>query len=220
MVAIGALEQSQPLHEDDDGTPGIAERESAVHDVARWEVAGELFVRWLAGEARAMDDLVRLMSPVLWQIARAYGVDYAMAEDVVQTTWLTLVRKHETIHDPRAVSGWLTISARREAWRVSRLHRRADATDEVDLEPRLPSTPSAESVAALDDEAARLWDAVGRLAERCQRLLRVIAFDERPDYAHLAQELKMPVGSIGPTRQRCLGKLRDLLEQQGNGRSA
>ncbi|GAA2001713.1 RNA polymerase sigma factor [Microbacterium ulmi] len=228
---MGAVERPQPHDGGDDDVLGTAEsgtehdiergtEHDTEHDIARWERAGAFFVRWLNGEARAMDDLVRLMSPVLWHIVRAYGLDSALAEDVVQTTWLTLVHKHDTIHDPRAVSGWLTITARREAWRVSRQHRRADATDTVDLELRLPATPSAEHTAALSDESRRLWDAVGRLAERCQRLLRVIAFDERPDYAHLAEELKMPIGSIGPTRQRCLGKLRELLEAEGQGRSA
>jgi DNA-directed RNA polymerase specialized sigma24 family protein len=67
----------------------------------------------------------------------------------------------------------------------------------------------------LGDEQRILWLAVARLNERCQRLLRVIAFDERPDYARIAQDLAMPVGSIGPTRQRCLVKLRALLEDDG-----
>lgn len=58
----------------------------------------------------------------------------------------------------------------------------------------------------------RLWSAVRRLAERCQRLLRVIAFEDRPDYARIAADLGMPVGSIGPTRNRCLAKLRALLD--------
>ncbi|SIT87310.1 RNA polymerase sigma factor, sigma-70 family [Microbacterium sp. RU33B] len=212
MVGMGEVGLPRPLDESDDGAA-----DSDARDVTRWEQAGDLFTRWVDGETRAMDDLVRLMSPVLWQIVRSYGLDSALAEDVVQTTWLTLVRRHESIHEPRAISGWLTVSARREAWRVSRLHRRADAKEAIDLEPHLPSAPSAEHLASLDDEARRLWDAVGLLQERCQRLLRVIAFDERPDYAHIAQELKMPIGSIGPTRQRCLGKLRALLEGEDRG---
>lgn len=208
MVGMGAVDTPQPL---DDGPPdGDFGREPP-----RWERAGELFVRWLDGEARAMDELVRLQSPVLWQIVRAYGLDPALAEDVVQTTWLTLVRRHESIHDPRAVSGWLSMTARREAWRVSRQHRRTDARETVDLEPHLPAVPSAEHTATASDDAHVLWNAVGRLQDRCQRLLRVIAFEERPDYARLAAELKMPIGSIGPTRQRCLGKLRALLEGEG-----
>lgn len=184
---------------------------------ARWERAAALFVRWRDGDRRAMDDLVRLMSPVLWHVVRAYRLDAALAEDVVQTTWLTFVRHHESIAEPQAVSGWLTTCARREAWRVIKLHRRADATETETLEAYLPVHESAEDTASLDDESRRLWEAVAQLNDRCQRLLRVVAFEERPDYVSIASHLAMPVGSIGPTRQRCLGKLRALLEGGGWG---
>ncbi len=192
--------------------PGDASPEpEAGAEPTRWERAADLFSRWRAGEARAMDELVRLMTPVLWHVVRAYGLDHALAQDVVQTTWLTLMRRHETILEPRAVSGWLTTCARREAWRVGRLQRRADPVEQEQLEPRLPVAESAEDSAVDRDDAARLWRAVGTLNERCQRLLRIVAFDDRPDYARIAQDLSMPVGSIGPTRQRCLGKLRVAL---------
>lgn len=196
--------------------PGEASDDSAASvegvEPTRWERAAELFGRWRDGETRAMDELVRLMSPVLWHVVRAYGLDRALAEDVVQTTWLTLVRRHESILEPQAVSGWLTTCARREAWRVGKLQRRADPTEAEYLEPHLPTHESAEDSAIVDDESSRLWTAVSTLNDRCQRLLRVVAFEERPDYARLAQDLSMPIGSIGPTRQRCLAKLRAVLE--------
>ena len=182
---------------------------------ARWQRAAALFVRWREGDRRAMDELVRLMSPPLWHVVRAYGLDHALAQDVVQTTWLTLVRRHETIQDPQAVSGWLTMCARREAWRVGTQHRKADPTEAESLEPHLPVHESAEQTAAQDDETRRLWAAVGTLNERCQRLLRIVAFEDRPDYARIAQDLAMPIGSIGPTRQRCLAKLRAALVGDG-----
>ena len=182
---------------------------------SRWEQAGALFAAWREGETRAMDRLVRLMTPTLWHVVRAYGLDAALAEDVVQTTWLTLVRRHETIADPRAVSGWLTTCARREAWRVGRAGRRTDVTETESLEPHLPTHESAEASASRSAEANRLWDAVAQLTERCRRLLRVIAFDDRPDYARMAKDLAIPIGSIGPTRQRCLAKLRTLLGEEG-----
>lgn len=181
----------------------------------RWERAADLFGRWRDGDARAMDDLVRLMTPVLWHVVRAYRLDAAMAEDVVQTTWMTLVRRHESIDDPRAVAGWLTTCARREAWRVGKIHRRADATEAEKLEVKLPPAESVEERVTISDEARRLWHAVAELNERCQRLLRIVAFDDRPDYAQISQDLGMPVGSIGPTRQRCLAKLRTVLEGAG-----
>lgn len=182
---------------------------------ARWERATALFERWQGGDGRAMDDLVRLMTPTLWHVVRAYGLDTALAQDVVQTTWLTLVRRHETIADPRAISGWLTMCARREAWRVIKAHRRADPVDDEILEARLPVQASAEESAIAHDSSSRLWRAVGALDERCRRLLRIVAFEERPDYARIAEDLSMPIGSIGPTRQRCLGKLRASLEGDG-----
>ncbi len=184
---------------------------------ARWERASALFVRWREGDSRAMDELVRLMTPLLWHVVRAYGLDHALAQDVVQTTWLTLVRRHDTIADPQAVSGWLTTCARREAWRVGKQQRRADPTEAESLESHLPVHQSAEQTAATGEESRRLWVAVGTLTERCQRLLRIVTFEERPDYARIAEDLAMPVGSIGPTRGRCLAKLRTELEGAGWG---
>ncbi|MFG6493290.1 RNA polymerase sigma factor [Microbacterium sp. P03] len=183
----------------------------------RWERAAALFLRWREGDTRAMDELVRIMTPVLWHVVRAYGLDSALAEDVVQTTWMTLVRRHGSITEPLAISGWLTTCARREAWRVGKLHRRSDATETESLEPHLPTAASAEDEVTVSDESHRLWRLVGELNDRCQRLLRVVAFDERPDYARIAADLAMPVGSIGPTRQRCLAKLRTLWENAAPG---
>lgn len=195
-----------------DGAPGTALDPASDDGPARWQHAADLFDAWREGDGRAMDGLVRLMTPVLWHVVRAYGLERTLAEDVVQTTWLRLVRGHVQIADARAVSAWLTTTARREAWKVGKTHGRIDTTDADDLDALLPEQASAEEHAAIDDERHRLWLAVQRLAERCQRLLRVIAFEDRPDYARLAEDLAMPVGSIGPTRQRCLAKLRALLD--------
>lgn len=219
MGAMTDTDRSESL--DDALSPETSEVEAAVEasESTRWEHAAALFGRWRGGESRAMDELVRLMSPVLWHVVRAYGLDHALAEDVVQTTWLTLVRRHDSIVEPRAVAGWLTTCARREAWRVGRLQGRADPTETEHLEPHLPARESAEDSAIVDDESSRLWLAVSTLNERCQRLLRVVAFEERPDYARLAQDLSMPIGSIGPTRHRCLAKLRTAFEGAQNDSS-
>ena len=184
---------------------------------ARWERAAAHFAAWRDGDGRAMDALVRLMTPVLWHVVRAYGMERTAAEDVVQTTWMRLVRSQHSIADAAAVSAWLTTTARREAWRVIRMDGRADATEDTDLEPLLPAVAPPEAHVETADEALRLWTAVDRLSDRCRRLLRVIAFEERPDYARLSEDLAMPVGSIGPTRRRCLVKLRDLLDEQDSG---
>jgi RNA polymerase sigma factor (sigma-70 family) len=190
---------------------------SSVQPDARspWADAATLFEEWRAGDDGALDALVRLLSPVLWQVVRATGLDRAAAEDVVQSTWLTFVRASVTIAEPRAVSGWLCTAARREAWRVSRLSTRQRPTEDETIARQLPDAPAPEGQVVLDDSNARLWACLGKLPERCQKLLRIVAAEARPDYNVVSEQLAMPVGSIGPTRGRCLDKLRRELAQAG-----
>ena len=180
-----------------------------------WDVAGSSFARWRAGDPSALDELVHAMSPILWHVVRATGLDKEQSEDVVQTAWLALVRNAETVGDPQAVARWLCTTARREAWRVSKTAGRSTAVEDDALEWRLPSQPSPETQVVLGDEQARLWESLKVLPERCQKLLRIVAMEPRPDYARIAGELKMPIGSIGPTRGRCLDKLRNELHRTG-----
>ncbi len=189
-----------------DGTEGPA---------SVWDAAGSSFARWRSGDPAALDDLVRVMSPILWHVVRATGLDKEQSEDVVQTAWLALVRSAETVGDPQAVARWLCTTARREAWRVGKTAGRSTAVEEDTLEWHLPSQASPESEVVLNDEQSRLWESVKVLPERCQRLLRIVAMEPRPDYARIAGELKMPIGSIGPTRGRCLDKLRTELLRTG-----
>jgi RNA polymerase sigma factor (sigma-70 family) len=183
-----------------------------------WAEATAGFNRWVAGEAAGLDDLVAVMTPVLWHVVRAYRLSETVAEDVIQTTWLALVRRRTAILDPVAVGGWLTTTARREAWRMAKADPHSTPTDDDELAPLLPRQRSAEDAAVEHDEGSRLWAAVAGLPERCRRLLRVVAFEDRPDYRQLATDLDMPIGSIGPTRGRCLAKLRVALMQAGGER--
>lgn len=187
-------------------------RDSVVDAAATpWELAARSFRAWKDGDRTALDQLVRAVTPVLWQVVRAYGLDHATAEDVVQSTWMTLIKRSEQVRDDQAVLRWLTVSARREAWRVAQQRARANPTEDTAIEMALPAARSPEAEVLESDTWRRLWAHVGELDERCQRLLRVVAFAERPDYASLAQEMSMPMGSIGPTRSRCLAKLRTLM---------
>lgn len=183
-----------------------------------WGHAAAAFERWTDGDAVALDELVGVMTPVLWHVVRAYRLSSQVAEDVVQTTWLALVRSRDRIEEPAAVGGWLTTTARREAWRVARATGRALPTEDEELARRLPDEDSAEAAVVQQDGDDRLWEAVDRLSERCRQLLRIVAFEHRPDYTEIAARLGMPIGSIGPTRGRCLHKLRALIQaQQDNG---
>jgi len=179
-----------------------------------WGQAASAFERWAGGDTVALDELVLVMTPVLWHVVRAYRLTAEVAEDVVQTTWLSLVRSRSSIHDPAAIGGWLTTTARREAWKIAKATGRALPVEDDELARRLPEEGSAEAAVVRRDSDGRLWDAVDQLSERCRQLLRIVAFEHRPDYTEIAADLGMPVGSIGPTRGRCLAKLRALIETQ------
>ena len=167
------------------------------------------------GESDAWNELIarfegRLLAFVEGRLGRRTA-----GEDVVQETWARFVRGYTAIDQPAAVYAWLTVTARREAWRTVKLADRVDAEQTENLEPRLTAEPSAEDAAVRRISDATLWRCVTTLSERCQRLLRIIAFEERPDYQRIAEETGMPVGSIGPTRSRCLDRLRTALEGEG-----
>ncbi len=174
--------------------------------------AAQAFAAYRDGDRERMSELVDLMSPILWHTARAQRADAAMAEDAVQTAWLRLVDRADTIQDPQAVMGWLLTTTRREAWRLVRQASKVDAEDDIDRwEKPADGDSDPEQVTILSERQRVLWQHLSTLPGRCQELLRVIAFADRPDYASLAQSLAMPVGSIGPTRGRCLQKLRSAL---------
>jgi RNA polymerase sigma factor (sigma-70 family) len=188
---------------------------AAASEVSVWDAAGADFAAYRAGDEAALDRLVHRLTPVLWHVVRAYRLDTATAEDVVQTTWFTLVRNAASVDDPRAVGRWLTVTARREAWRCSRASGREDRLPEEDLDRHESAAESPEGAAVREARDGALWAAVKQLSERCQRLVRLVAFVERPSYAEVSAQLGMPVGSIGPTRARCLIRLRELMVEAG-----
>ena len=173
--------------------------------------AAVLFAAYRDGDERYLGELIALLTPILWHTVRAQRVQRDWAEDVVQSTWLALVRRAESISEPQAVLQWLIVTARREAWRVTRRADRSEPVELADDDVVAPAADLPEERVLRSDGDSRLWQHVARLSERCQALLRVIAFADRPDYATVARALGMPIGSIGPTRGRCLAKLRLVL---------
>jgi RNA polymerase sigma factor (sigma-70 family) len=171
------------------------------------------------GQRQALDQIVQELTPLLWQVARGRGLDAAASEDVVQTTWLSLLRDLHSIHTPEALTGWLVTVARREAGRIREsVWREApvSAPPEQSGGPD-PATVTEERM-SWASRRATVWAAVEQLSDRCRELLRVVAFVDRPDYDAVAAALGMPRGSIGPTRGRCLGKLREALAAQPDWR--
>jgi len=178
--------------------------------------AARAFALHCSGDSSAMGELVDKVTPLLWHTARSQGADPATAEDVVQTAWLRLVEHASDISDPQAVLQWLLMTTKREAWSAVRRSRRTVPQEPWEEpasgDPTSP-TPAQDPVSASEDleSSSLIWRHIESLPERCQQLLRLVAFVDRPDYGVVSAALGIPVGSIGPTRGRCLAKLRVAL---------
>jgi RNA polymerase sigma factor (sigma-70 family) len=168
-----------------------------------------------AGDERAWHQLVDRYSGFIWSIARGYRLDAADAADVVQTTWLRLLEHLDRLQDPARVAAWLATTTRRECQRTIRRSGRVVPTDnEQQLEPDQALTPTPEALALVSERDRALWAAFSRLPDNCQRLLRVVVAAPMP-YDEVAAALGMPIGGIGPTRGRCLERLRRNLQAIG-----
>lgn len=162
-------------------------------------------------------DVVTEITPLLWHVVRAQNVPRDLAEDVVQGVWLAFVRNAGTLRDPQGALKWLLVTARRAAWEAARRHRdqerRTEALPDDEPRPELATQGAVPEESLLTNERDRvLWRNVRELPERCQEMLRIMAFADRPSYRDIAEAVGMGVTSVGATRGRCLDKLRTLLE--------
>ena len=172
-----------------------------------------------AGDRAAWDQLVDRFSGMLWAISRSYGLGRDDAADAVQLTWLRLLERADSIQDPARVAGWLATTCRRECLGLLRRARRVTLPGELPEPQGAAAVPAADSQVLRQDVFASVWVAFAQLSDRCQRLLRLLVADvesSRPSgYRDVAELLEMPVGSLGPTRGRCLRRLREFLELEG-----
>jgi RNA polymerase sigma factor (sigma-70 family) len=170
------------------------------------------------GSEDALGQITAELSPMLWHVARAAGLGADDAADVVQTVWERLLSHLADIRVPQALISWLVVTTKHEAWRIRATSRRQQPADQEWLTAIPDQATGTEEQIVLDEQQRALWRAVGRLSAQCQELLRIVAFVPRPDYQSVSAALGMPVGSIGPTRGRCLEKIRALLTDERDGR--
>jgi len=165
-----------------------------------------------AGDRAAWDALVGRFNSLVWSVARSYRLSHDDAADVVQTTWLRLLDHLDRIEDPERLGSWLATTARHESLHTLRRSKREPVLDVVEIMSPVPDQRSAvdhELLRAERDTA--LWSLFELLGDGCRRLLRVMIATPAPSYAEISESLGMPVGSIGPTRARCLTALRTLV---------
>jgi RNA polymerase sigma factor (sigma-70 family) len=162
-----------------------------------------------AGDQRAWNCLVDRYSGLVWSVARGFRLSQADAADVHQATWLRLVEQLGRIRDPERLGAWLATTARREALALlKRASRDMPISDIQTFEPREAPRQDPDSDLLRRERDQNLWRAFSQLPGNCQGILRLLLIDPPPSYAEVSAALDIPVGSIGPTRSRCLDQLR------------
>lgn len=180
----------------------------------------ELVARCRRGEARGWNVLLDRYKRLVFAIPRRAGLDEHHAADVFQAVFATLHRHLARIDDPSRLHAWIVTTAKRETLRVLREGRRSfasasDADDDA-IESIPDPAPLADARLVELETNHRLRLAFDRLDDRCRDLLGALYLDDdAPSYAELARRLGCPEGSVGPTRARCLTKLKALAEAAG-----
>jgi RNA polymerase sigma factor (sigma-70 family) len=179
-----------------------------------------LVARCRAGDPTAWEVLIGRYQRLVHAIVRRAGLDDEAGADVFQTVFLRLLQHVPRLAEPARLQAWIVTTAKREAWLQRRASRRmvsmsGDEDDPPD-EGRWSGTdavPGPEETVEYWQQVAQVQVALQRMDERCRRLLQLVfAADATGGYDEVARRLGMPVGSIGPTRARCLAKLRRSIE--------
>jgi RNA polymerase sigma factor (sigma-70 family) len=184
--------------------------------LAQTDDLDDLVRRCVKRDAQAWSKLVDRFQNLVYSIPRRYGLNDDDASDVFQATFQALLKNLDRIESPRTIPKWLAVTASRESLRVKRISGRSVAAEDrgLDLETIVDREErSAEDNALEAEQADILRRATGELNERCRDLLTMLYLEDDPSYQEISEKLGMPMGAIGPTRSRCLQKLKKKLEE-------
>ena len=163
------------------------------------------------GDQSAWNEIVDRYTPLVVSVIYKHRLRPADAADVNQTLWLRLVEQIGRLREPEALPGWIMTTTRNECLRVLRVQQRTHLYDPLSESDALESEQMDADVEAdllAVERRQALRDGFAELTDQCKRLLTKLMTDPPPSYQDVSEELAMPVGSIGPTRIRCLEKLR------------
>ncbi len=186
------------------------------HEQTPGDLSAELVAAVRAGSPEAWQRLVEQYAKLVLTIPREFGLTESDAEEVFQATWTSLYRHLPLIRRPAALPAWIITTARRESWRLRRRAQRLEGAEDVHeavLEDPAPD-PLGETLGL--ERRQLLQEALDEVSERCQKLLARIFFHAGSgSYEAIAKDLDMPLGSVGPSRMRCLADLARILERRG-----
>lgn len=188
-----------PTNSPDASTPHEYEKQSA------------MLSEVLEGNSDAWAALVSQYSPVVYGTAVRIGLPPDDAADVAQSVWLALLEASAGIRDSQAVPRWLAVTTRRIAIARLRRHLRGIIPLPDDLESE---APSVDELLEAEDRIAEVRGALETLSPRCRELLLSLFTESRPNYQDISARLQVPVGSIGPTRARCLTQLYQVIQRR------
>jgi RNA polymerase sigma factor (sigma-70 family) len=166
--------------------------------------------RVCGGDQEAWNELIERYAPLVWSICARFQLERQDVDDVGQSVWLLLVENIAELREPAALPGWLATTTKRECLRIVRGTRRRDRQG-LPADDQMPPDLSAAVIEQEIIEAelnAALRAAFAQLPAHCHELLLLLISDPPLGYTEISQKLGMPVGSIGPTRARCLERLR------------
>lgn len=183
-----------------------------------------LIIACRRGDSEAWAALVARYQKLIYTIPRRAGLDDDQCADIFQQTFQTLFEHLDRLDQPERVRAWLVTTARRATERLQQRNARwqplpepSEASGEESSEPEwLDPTPLPDAVIAQLEDQHLVRTALALLEERCRQLLTLLFYDpDQPPYTEIAAQIGIPAGSIGPTRNRCLQKLRTMLEDVG-----
>jgi RNA polymerase sigma factor (sigma-70 family) len=180
----------------------------------------ELIARCLDGDHSAWEALIARYQRLIYSIPVRSRLSADDAADIFQSVCLKLYEKLSTLRDSEKISSWLITTTKREVWRVSARNRRESVVagsenddDQDGLIQVADTAPIADEQRQALEEQQMVRQSIEALPERCRNLLTMLFYEkDELSYADIARRMKMPVPSVGPTRARCLDKLKKLLE--------
>jgi len=185
----------------------VPEQDAGVPDIA-------LLVRRAAdGDHWAWERLVDQYARLIWALTRDFKLGESDAADVFQATWLRLLEHIDRLEQPARVGSWLAATARHECLRSMAARKRVMLVhDDVTLKGGVAHEPEIDEGLLREERAQDVRDALSSLPWRWRRLVEMLMADPPVPYTEISDRLGLPVGSIGPTRGRCLERLRVLLQ--------
>lgn len=169
-----------------------------------------LLERCKKGDRDAWEVLVRRFSALVYSVAKRSNLNDSDVEDVFQNTFIALHRSLKDLQDARALPKWIATTSARETWRIARLNRNHETLGDFEDTVRETDEP-ADALAHSAMEVESVHMALARIGEKCRELVTLLYIEEA-SYQEVCERMGMPIGAIGPTRSRCLGKIRRILE--------